>query len=238
MWSGVEDGIDFFKRILLMAVHLIDFNRVEVYEAGAALFSLLAYPGDSEEKTRAAVHASLCHYALRLKCEIEPEWALSPQRMKPIYALRTECEVKRDLRTMPRRLRDRMAAGRMALGFLKKEEATRQMIELPAGLSRVSINQMARLVIEDTGQTDPENVETRIWRPSLPAIHIASAVRVFLQLTEPIIGKLTLETFLLSREAIECVVRAAEYHASVIAQSARLPIDPARLITIRLAEAQ
>jgi hypothetical protein len=60
----------------------------------------------------------------------------------------------------------------------------------------VSINQMARLVLEDAGQTDPENVETRIWRPSLPAIHIASAVQLFLQLAASTIGKLGLETFL------------------------------------------
>ena len=217
-----------------MSVHVIDFNRVEVYEAGAALLTVLAYPGDSDE-TRAKVHASLCHHALRVLCEIEPDWAFFPQRMKPIYALRTSREVSRDLRTLQRRLRDRMAAGRMAIGFLK--EARGAAIELPAGRSRVSINQMARLVIDDTGQTDPENVETRIWRPSLPAIHIASAFQVFLQLAEPEMGKLGLETFLLNRSAIECVVCAAEYHASIVAQSGGLPIDPAPLIAIRLADA-
>ena len=47
-----------------MAVHLIDLHRFAVYEAGAALLSVLAYPGDSEE-TRSGVHASLCHHALR-----------------------------------------------------------------------------------------------------------------------------------------------------------------------------
>jgi hypothetical protein len=218
-----------------MAVHLIDLHRFAVYEAGAALLSVLAYPGDSEE-TRAGVHASLCHHALRVLCEIEPDWSLFPQRMKPIYALRTSREVNRDLRTLQRRLRDRMAAGRMAIGFLK-EAVGEPMTELPGDRSRVSINQMARLVIDDTGQTDLENVEARIWRPSLPAIHIASAFQEFLQLAGPEMGKLCLETFLLNRWAIECVVRGAEYHASIIAQNGRLPIDPARLITIRLADA-
>jgi hypothetical protein len=214
---------------------VIDLNRYEVYEAGATLLSVLAYPGDREE-TRAGVHASLCHHALRVLCAIEPDWALFPQRMKPIYALRTSAQVKRDLRTLQRRLRDRMAAGRMAIGFLKAAVGG-PVAELAAGLSRVSINQLARLVIDDTGQTDPDNVETRIWRPSLPAIHIASAFQVFLQLAEPELGKFGLETFLLNRTAIECVVRAAEFHASIIAQSGRLPIDPARLIPIRLADA-
>jgi hypothetical protein len=220
-----------------MTVYLIDFNRLEVYEAGAVLVSVLAYPGDSEEETRAGVHASLCHHALRVKCEIEPNWALSPQRMKPIYALRTSREVKQDLRTLQRRLRDRLVAGRMAIGFLK-EGVAGPVTERPAGLSRVSINQMARLVIDDTGQTDPENVETRIWRASLPVIHIASALQLFLWLAEPEMGRLVLETFLLNRKSIECVIRGAQYHESIIAQSGRLPIDPARLLQIRLTEAQ
>ena len=107
---------------------------------------------------------------------------------------------------------------------------------LAAGPSRVSINQLARLVIDDTGQTDLENVETRIWRQSLPVIHIASAFQVFLQLAEPGMGKLDLETFLFNRGAIECVVRGAEFHASIIAHSPHLPIDPARLIRVRLAD--
>jgi len=216
-----------------MTSHVIDLHRFTVYEAGAVLISLLAFPGDSEEEIRAAAHASLCHHALRAVCEFAPDWALHPQPIKPLYALRTSHEVRNDLRTLQRRLRDRMAARRMAIGFLKV--AISDPMKEPA--QRVSINQMARLVLEDAGQTDPENVETRIWRPSLPAIHIASAVQLFLQLAASAIGKLGLETFLFNQWAIECVVQAAEYHASIIAKTKGLPIDPARLITIRLAEA-
>ena len=224
---------------IFMVVHLIDFHRIAVYEAGAALISVLAYPGDGDEELRAGVHASLCHHALRVLCAIEePDWALSPQLMKPLYALRTPDEVRKDLRTLQRRLRDRMAAGRMAIGFLKK--AVGGMTELAGGPSRVSINQLVRLVLDDTGQIDPENVETRIWRQSLPAIHIASTIQVYLQLAEPEMGKLGLklglETFLLNRGAIEWVVREAELCASIIEQSPHLPIDPTRLIRVRLAD--
>ena len=56
-----------------------------VYEAGAFLVTLLAYPEEDEE-TRSEVHASLCAHALRVKCAIEPDWALPSQPMKPIYA--------------------------------------------------------------------------------------------------------------------------------------------------------
>ena len=215
-----------------MTAHVIDLHRFTVYEAGAVLISLLAFPGDSEEEIRAAAHASLCHHALRAVCEFAPDWALHPQPIKPLYALRTSHEVRKDLRTLQRRLRDRMAAGRMAIGFLRV--AISDPTTKPA--QRVSINQMARLVLEDTGQTDPDNVETRVWRPSLPVIHIASAIQLFLQLAAPTIGRLGLETFLFNRWVIECVVEAAEYHASIIAKTKGLAIDPARLITIRLAE--
>ena len=94
--------------------------------------------------------------------------------MKSIYAMRRSDDVSRDLRTLQRRLRDRMAAGRMAIGLLK-DAVGHRVNEVAAGWSRVSVNQMARLVIDDTGQSNPGNVKTRIWRPGLPAIHIASA---------------------------------------------------------------
>jgi hypothetical protein len=215
-----------------MTIHVIDFQRSTVYEAGAALISVLAFPGDNEEERRAAVHATLCHHALRVICAFIPDWALHPQPIKPLYALRTSEEVRRDLRTLQRRLRDRMAAGRMAIGFLKEA--------VSGGGSkderRVSINRMARLVLEDTGQTDPENVETRVWRPSLPVIHIASAMQLYLQHAEAETGKVGWETFFFNRGVVEAVVRTAEYHASIIANTKVLPIDPARLITMRLAE--
>jgi hypothetical protein len=91
----------------------------------------LAYPGDSEDDTRSRVHASLCNQALRVKCAIEPDWALSPQRIKPIYAFRSQRDIKRDLRTLARRLRDRVVAGRMAMAFLK--EALGRCYGLPGG---------------------------------------------------------------------------------------------------------
>ena len=84
--------------------------------------------------------------------------------MKPIYAFRLQQDISRDLRTLERRSRDRMIAGRMGIGFLK-EAVTGQ---IPAGLKRLSINELAELVLDDAGYSEPQNVETRIWRPSLP----------------------------------------------------------------------
>ena len=125
-----------------------------------------------------------------------------------------------------------MIAARMAIGFLK-EALTGEAPKLLAGIERMSVNQMAELVLDDAGYTEPENVETRIWRPSLPVIHLATAIQLMLQLAEPDAGRLGLEALLLDRGIIELVVRTAEYHRSVLMQS-RLQIDPDKLIRFRL----
>lgn len=211
----------------------INCQQLEVYEIGATLLTWLAFPGEKEsEERRSRVHASLCAYALRAKYETDSEWLVSPQSIKPIYALRPQFDIDRDLKTLQRRLRDRMIAARMAIGFLK-EALTGEAPKLLAGIERMSVNQMAELVLDDAGYTEPENVETRIWRPSLPVIHLATAIQLMLQLAEPDAGRLGLEALLLDRGIIELVVRTAEYHRSVLMQS-RLQIDPDKLIRFRL----
>jgi uncharacterized protein len=49
------------------AMLTIDFNYLEVYEAGALLVTLLAYPGESknDDEQRSRVHASLCGHSPR-----------------------------------------------------------------------------------------------------------------------------------------------------------------------------
>ncbi len=214
-------------------VCVFDFNRLEVYEAGALLVTLLAYP-DASDEAQGHVHASLCTYALRARSEIEPEWAIQPQPIKPIYTLRSQRDCNRALRTLERCLRDRMAAGRMAIAFLK--EALRgEVPELPAGVKRLSLHQLSELVLGDTSFTDPDNVETRIWRSSLPVIHFCSAIQVFLSLAEADVGLIPLEALLLNRKVIELIIRTAEYHETLLAQSRHLRFEPERMIRIRLA---
>ena len=213
-----------------MVISSIDFNRVEVYEAGALLITLLAYPREREE-VWAQVHASLCSYALRIKSASEPNWATAPQPIKPIYAFRLQQDISRDLRTLDRRIRDRMIAGRMGIGFLK-EAVTGQV---PAGLKRLSINELAELVRDDARYSEPENVETRIWRPSLPVIHLATALQVLLYLGDQQIGPIGYESLLLGRNVIELIIRTAEHHRVLFTQSRTLRLDPSNLISIRLA---
>ena len=219
-----------------MALHWIDFKRLEVYEAGALLVTLLAYPGegDHEEERRSRVHTSLCACMLRAIYEVDLDRAVSPQVIKPIYALQTERACSLGLRTLPRRLHHRMIAARMAYPFLKTAESG-ETTKLPTPVQRLSINAMAELVLEDAGYSDPENVETRIWRQSRPVIHLASAVHGYLQLVEGKAKPNGLGPLMTSRQVIEYVVRNAEYCESLVARSEGLLVDPEQLIKIRLA---
>src|SRR5438270_754166 len=126
-----------------MTVHLIDFNHVQIYEAGAVLVTLLAYPGDTraDEERRSQLHASLCAYFLRANHEADPDWSILPQEIKPIYLLQTQRNCRRSLRPLPRLLRDRMVAARMAYPFLQ-QAASGKLPALPTGLKRFSLNQM------------------------------------------------------------------------------------------------
>jgi hypothetical protein len=217
-----------------MTVYWIDFNRLEVYEAGALLVTLLAYPGDNkhDDERRSQVHASLCACTLRALCDTDPDWSTSPQLAKPIYLRQSESDCNRGLRQLKRRLRDRMVAARMAYPFLKEAESGKAP-ELPTGIKRFSINAMSELVLDDAGYSEPENVETRIWRPSRPVIHLASAVHGYLHL-DPKIEALGLGPLLHRREIIEYVIRSAEYCEPLVAGSRHLRVDANKLIKLRL----
>jgi hypothetical protein len=204
---------------------------------GAILITLLAYPGAtrSDEERRSQLHASLCAYLLRASYAVDPDWATLPQEIKPIYPLQTERDCRISLRSLPRLLRDRMIAARIAYPFLKEAESG-NLPPLPAGLKRFSLNQMAELVLNDAGQSDAENVETRIWRPSRPVIHLATAVHGYLHLVGPEAEVLGFAPLMTSRLVIEYIIRNAEYCETLVAKSKRLRIDPDRLVKVRLAQ--
>lgn len=83
--------------------------------------------------------------------------------------------------TLKNRLKQRMAAARMGLGLWHKDIPDIE-VRLPEGMTRVSIDQLSKLVRSDTHIDDPENIEKLIWRQSLPVIHLAMAAQVELHL--------------------------------------------------------
>jgi hypothetical protein len=156
---------------------LLDPTRSEPFEIGASLLSILAFPGPAEEGARKGAADALCAEALRKTIAADPEHAVEWRAAYPGYTAIDASESRRRLRTLARRLRDRMIASRMSLGFLQ-EALAKQPARLPASMSRLSINELSKLVLDQSGESDPENVEKRVWRQSLPVIHLAAAMQI------------------------------------------------------------
>jgi hypothetical protein len=215
---------------------LLDFSSSETYECGAILLAVLAYPSGSAGVTRHELQASLsAHYLRSLYAGETNTKVVLP--LKPAYVFRSEATVKKDTKTLERRLRDRGIAARMFRGFW--QEAAGAVINLPIGMAKLSLNQLADLVAEDAEQS-PENIETRIWRPSVPVIHIAAALENIL-LDADRLGNQTFSwgDILASRPLIEEIVKKAQTIEGFIGNSTKirsqLNIEPTRLVKLQLA---
>lgn len=211
----------------------IDFSRWQVHECGAALIALLAYPGNGDEEyPRSRLHASLCAQALRIQFAGTPE-EQELQTMRPIHAMRDRDEIAKDVKTLERRFRDRMVAARMAIGFLQLASGTRP--KLPVGVDRLSLNQMARMVLKDSGQSVSGNVKTRTWRPSLPVIHLAAATAVVLNDVERAgLGQCDCRHIISNRPLIEAIVRTAQSYEALMSQSRHFPKSPKNFVRFRI----
>lgn len=216
---------------------LLDFSNSEIYECGATLLAVLAYPDVSTRTHRIALQMSLCADHLRQLHAGETDASIILP-LKPAHVFRNARDVRKDIKTLERRLRDRAVAARMFRGFL--QEAAGAEVRLPAGMTKLSLNQLAELVAEEAQQASSENIETRVWRPSIPVIHVAAALENIL-LDAARLGELGFSwgDILTSRQLIEEIARKAQAIEGLISNSSRiksqLSITPAKLVQLRLA---
>ena len=45
-------------------------------------------------------------------------------------------------------------------------------------MQRLSLNELSKLVLSQSGESNSENVERRAWRETLPVIHLAAAMQI------------------------------------------------------------
>lgn len=216
---------------------LLDFSSSEIYECGATLLAVLAYPAVSTRAHRLALQMSLCAYHLGQLHAGETDASIVLP-LKPAYVFRDARYVQKDIKTLNRRLRDRGVAARMFRGFW--QEAAGAKVKLPTGMTKLSLNQLAELVAEDAQQAGSENIETRMWRPSIPVIHVAAAMENILldaeRLGEP---GISWGDILTSQHLIEEIAAKAHVIECLIGNSSKiksqLNITPAKLVQLRLA---
>jgi hypothetical protein len=239
-------------------IYLLDTTQQEPFEIGAKLVAILAFPGHQDVVAREQAFEALCADTVRATSKSDREhrawWSASPT-----HAAIGEAESRRRLRTLRRRLRDRMKAAQMALGFF--DEALRRMLAsiaedypdlgaqigdvevrptpLPDGVARHSLNGLIRYHFPQSNDDGWQNQEHRIWRASLPVIHLATAVHVLGRHLQPEeetfeynLNDLDLHRRVVSlatvhEEAVRC---EWERHAAGLGGSSTFRIDPGILI--------
>ncbi len=209
---------------------LIDLANTEVYECAATLLAVLAAPRN--DGLCGELHASLCARALHIRYRADPDdW--TPILVKPPHAFRDLKLVDRETNFVSKRIIERTFAARMAIAFLREVEVG-QSVPNPEGVQRLSINEMAAFIADVAGQSDVANVKTRLWRPSLPVIHLAVAAECLAQSLDKQGEEGGIDNLLWSRSRVTWIVEYAETLGPLIAKCAKIRVGPAGLVRIRL----
>jgi hypothetical protein len=205
---------------------VLDTGRLALFECGASLLALLAFPSATDEE-RAEIEASLCANHLRAVFE---ETGDGDKPVKAKYAFRDLQVINSDLRTFDRLIRDRIVAARVAIPFLQR--ASGHGLKLPSSVKRLSINQLAEFVMKEANQSNPENFKTRVWRPSLPVIHLAAAVVVAMNDRR---GMVSYGNLIADQSFIGVVLTYTSEFENIIKNNNLRGINSKRLVSVQLA---
>jgi hypothetical protein len=207
---------------------VLDSKNQSLFECGAALLALLAFPSSTDAEW-AEIAASLCSAHLRAKFN---EAGNPEELVKAKYAFRDEQTIRKDLKKLDRLVRDRMVAAHVAIALLQNAIGHRP--NLPRDMKRLSLNQLSEFAMRQAKQSIPENFETRIWRASLPVIHLAAAVAVAVNDRESLGAKRTSYGNLIAD--VEFVAKVLKYtkENEIIIKTNKLPIKSEKLVSIRL----
>lgn len=204
-------------------------DRDKLYECGAIVLTALTYPDELANKKSRQFFCAMCSRALWLAfADNTEDW--SPITVKPQYVFQVMAEVDKAVALAEKRLQQRLVAARMALPYFLR--AIDGHLELPPEIERLSLNQMAEFVQAEAGQSDASNVEQRIWRPSRPVIHLATAAifvgRASLQANRAI----STASFLRDRAFLSEVVSVAEALAALIEADLTFPVNAQTLLRL------
>ena len=150
-------------------------SRRDDFEIGARLLAAFAFPGATESVDRRRAADAWCAGIINCTKTVDPSCASDLDAKYPRYAKLDQRSIKKALRRTKSRLRNRQIAGRMTRGYFQEWIDQRPAV-LPVSMARLSINELAKLVHRESGENDPENTEKRVWRPSRPVFHLASAL--------------------------------------------------------------
>lgn len=224
-----------------------DLNELLEFEVGAQFMALLTYPKATESKQRHNVFLGLCAAYAAEQVRSTPTEATYLRVNRPKYFGVAPKHSRQALRLVRTSLKHRLLAALMARPFIG-QALEGDNYALPPGLGELTPSTMAERISTIHNISPTENLMHRIWRPSLPVLHLAVGLENAKKrertpaaddphpdtdaLVEPESEAFDTQDIARIREAIKLSVFAAE----IIGQDSRIHIAPHELVGIRWSE--
>jgi hypothetical protein len=148
-------------------------------EPGAIFLSKLAYPSAIDASARHEFMSALCRWAITEICDIDRDWATSPQPIKAGFFLGKRTDSLKALKLGSKKLVHRViAAGFIAMPHLHAQLQGSDLIKYQG--YRPTVQMLSYDAMESMGwKGDSEStLKSRIWGPSRPVIHAAAMLGV------------------------------------------------------------
>jgi hypothetical protein len=206
----------------------IDLCTIPVYEAGAKMFAVLAYPDDETRYEQYFI--ALCRAWLQQKLS-DSAWAWSQQPIRPAFFAQGDAFFLKTLHAGGKKILDRMVSTRQVMPHLKAIELNKEPLLLTVGELSPTVNNMAILMARDFDLSDGSaaTMKADVWAPSKPVIHMAAALAQLMQWMAKTLkvstDRVPYEAFFYSAPLLRLAIEIAETH--------RLRLPEIKQFTIR-----
>jgi hypothetical protein len=161
-----------------------DFSQFQPYEIGAMIATWMCWPGVDDDVIRANRFNEMCGWSFHQLVARNPGSEILPWSVKPIYVSVKSSNFDYGSKEFAKRLARMFDFGHQSMVFIKAEATGKE--ELPSCMKKLTLSALldARAdadAVRGRPITDAANFR-RLWRPSLPVIHIAAAWQVQLQI--------------------------------------------------------
>lgn len=213
---------------------VIDFDKLESYEIAALLFALLsAPPSVASDKEFNDYYFGLVSDFLHLKIHNAPEWAQSKQNIKPYYLSMSSDKAARIAVKSDKKIQSRLNAAHIAIQKLIEVAHPEKLSHISYDLS---LNKMIENLDQFEGIKDLDNFETRVWRTSIPIIHLAVALAIMMNDALVNFGiRLDYNSFYEDKSLTKRLIDEAKKYAKDLQQTS-LNIKAHQLIDIEIIE--
>lgn len=196
--SGAGLGCGRIDSEKAMSDLIITLRTDPSYLAAARLLSVLAYPPESaSDQDWRKAELTYCRAILFARQQLDPGWADREQMIVPAHLLVPTRRLDEKLGKIMKLNNDRMAAAQVASPFFVEAERLAKSAPASPRREKTLESEILRTISEEEDRVawleqrglepkarfpkDDHNFARRVFRPSLPVIHIAMATAIMIE---------------------------------------------------------